>query len=155
MAVNRLSLQVKDQEFLVIFGPAGAGKSTTLRLIAGVIKPNHGEIRYNGRSYTDIPPEHRNMSMVFENYALYSHMSVYDNMAFPLKARKLSTAEIKKRITRMAGILQIEDLLEQAPRLFERRPAPAGRPWAGRWSVRRMCTFWMNPSHTWTPSSAI
>ena len=115
VAVNKLSLQVKDQEFLVIFGPAGAGKSTTLRLIAGVIKPSHGEIRFNGKSYTDVPPEHRNMSMVFENYALYSHMSVYDNMAFPLKARKMSATEIKKRITRMAEILQIEDLLERRP----------------------------------------
>ncbi len=115
VAVNKLSLQVKDQEFLVIFGPAGAGKSTTLRLIAGVIKPTHGEIRFNGRSFSDIPPEHRNMSMVFENYALYSHMTVYDNMAFPLKARKLSSTEIKSRITRMAGILQIEDLLERRP----------------------------------------
>lgn len=115
IAVNKLSLQVKDQEFLVIFGPAGAGKSTTLRLIAGVIKPTHGEIRFNGRSYTDVPPEYRNMSMVFENYALYSHMSVYDNMAFPLKARKLSSAEIKKRITRMAEILQIEPLLDRRP----------------------------------------
>ncbi len=115
VAVNKLSLQVKDQEFLVIFGPAGAGKSTTLRLIAGVLKPTHGEIRYNGRSYNDVPPEHRNMSMVFENYALYSHMTVYDNLAFPLHARKLSAAEIKKRITKMAGILQIEDLLERRP----------------------------------------
>lgn len=115
VAVNKLSLTVKDQEFLVIFGPAGAGKSTTLRLIAGVFKPTHGEIRYNGRSYNDVPPEHRNMSMVFENYALYSHMTVYDNLAFPLKARKLPATEIKKRIGHMAEILQIEDLLDRRP----------------------------------------
>jgi multiple sugar transport system ATP-binding protein len=115
VAVNKLNLKVKDQEFLVIFGPAGAGKSTTLRLIAGVIKPTRGQIRFNGRPFNEVPPEHRNMSMVFENYALYSHMNVYDNLAFPLHARKLSTTEIKKRITRMAGILQIEDLLDRRP----------------------------------------
>ena len=115
VAVNQLSLQIKEQEFLVIFGPAGAGKSTTLRLIAGILHPTHGEIRFNGRSLNDIPPEHRNMSMVFENYALYSHMTVYENMAFPLLARKLSKPEIEKRISRMAEILQIGDLLDRRP----------------------------------------
>ena len=115
IAVNHLSLQLKDQEFLVIFGPAGAGKSTTLRLIAGILPPTHGEIRFNGKSMNHVPPEHRNMSMVFENYALYSHLTVYENLAFPLHAKKLPDAEIKKRIAKMAEILQISDLLDRRP----------------------------------------
>ncbi len=115
IAVNNLNLQLNDQEFMVIFGPAGAGKSTCLRLIAGIIKPTRGEIRFNGKSITQVPPEHRNMSMVFENYALYSHMSVSDNLAFPLKAKKISDGDIKKRIQKMAETLQITDLLERKP----------------------------------------
>jgi multiple sugar transport system ATP-binding protein len=119
-AVNDLNLQLNDQEFMVIFGPAGAGKSTCLRLIAGIIKPTRGEIRFNGKSITLVPPEHRNMSMVFENYALYSHMSVSDNIAFPLKAKKFSDSEIKKRIQKMADTLQITDLLERKPGFLSR-----------------------------------
>ena len=115
VAVNQLNLQIQEQEFLVIFGPAGAGKSTTLRLIAGILQPTHGEIRLRGRSLNGIPPEQRNMSMVFENYALYSHMTVSENLAFPLRARGLPEAEIKKRIGRMSEILQITDLLERRP----------------------------------------
>ena len=115
VAVNNLNLQLNDQEFMVIFGPAGAGKSTCLRLIAGIIHPTRGEIRFNGKTITKAPPEHRNMSMVFENYALYSHMSVAENMAFPLKAKKFTDTEIKKRIQRMAETLQITDLLDRRP----------------------------------------
>ncbi len=96
IAVDKLSLQLKDQEFLVIFGPAGAGKSTTLRLIAGIIQPTKGDILFNGHSMKDVPPENRNMSMVFENYALYSHMSVYENMAFPLRSKKITESEVDK-----------------------------------------------------------
>lgn len=115
VAVDKLSLELKDGEFMVIFGPAGAGKSTTLRLIAGIIQPTKGEIRFNGYSLKDVPPENRNMSMVFENYALYSHMTVFENMAFPLRAKKMSDEEIQKRINNMAGTLQITDLLERRP----------------------------------------
>src|SRR5512135_556963 len=115
VAVHQLSLQIKEQEFLVIFGPAGAGKSTTLRLIAGILHPTHGDIRFKGRSLNGVPPEQRNMSMVFENYALYSHMTVSENLAFPLHARGLPKAEIEKRIGRMAEILQITDLLDRRP----------------------------------------
>lgn len=115
IAVNHLSVDVKEQEFLVIFGPAGAGKSTTLRLIAGILQPTHGEIRFGGRPLRGIPPEQRNMSMVFENYALYSHMTVSDNLAFPLHARGLPKAEIEKRIANMSEILQITDLLDRRP----------------------------------------
>lgn len=115
VAVDKLSLELKDQEFMVIFGPAGAGKSTTLRLIAGIIQPTKGDIRFNGYSLKDVPPENRNMSMVFENYALYSHMSVYENMAFPLRSKKISEQEVDKRIKNMSEILQIGDLLDRKP----------------------------------------
>ncbi len=115
LAVDKLSLELKDQEFLVIFGPAGAGKSTTLRLIAGIIQPTHGEIRFNGHSLRDVPPENRNMSMVFENYALYSHMTVKENMAFPLRSKKMADSEVDRRIKKMAETLQIADLLDRRP----------------------------------------
>jgi ABC-type sugar transport system ATPase subunit len=115
VAVDKLSLQLKDREFLVIFGPAGAGKSTTLRLIAGIIQPTRGDIIFNGHSMKDVPPENRNMSMVFENYALYSHMSVYENMAFPLRSKRITQTEVDKRIKQMAEILQIGELLDRKP----------------------------------------
>ncbi len=115
VAVNNLSLTCKECEFLVIFGPAGAGKTTTLRLIAGILKPTSGEIHFRGRSFTDVPPEHRNMSMVFENYALYSHLSVYENLAFPLRARRYGDDQVRRLVQRMADILQISDLLERRP----------------------------------------
>jgi len=115
VAVNDLSITCKECEFLVIFGPAGAGKTTTLRLIAGILKPTSGEIYFKGQPLADIPPEGRNMSMVFENYALYSHLSVYENLAFPLRARRRRDDEIQRLVQRMAGILQIAELLDRRP----------------------------------------
>ena len=115
LAVNGLSLQCQEQEFLVIFGPAGAGKTTTLRLVAGITAPTSGEVRFRGKSLEDVPPEQRNMSMVFENYALYSHMTVYDNLAFPLRARKVPEEEVRRRVERMAEIIHIGELLDRRP----------------------------------------
>lgn len=115
VAVNNFTLQGRENEFIVIFGPAGAGKSTTLRLIAGIIQPTEGEIWLNKRNMNGIPPEQRNMSMVFENYALYSHLSVFENIAFPLKARKFNNQQIKKMVTEMAEVLQIPQLLDRRP----------------------------------------
>jgi len=115
VAVDRLGLSCAEGELLVIFGPAGAGKTTTLRLIAGIIPPTSGEVRFRGQSLTGVPPEQRNMSMVFENYALYSHITVFENLAFPLRARKLPDAEIRRQVQRMAEIIHIEDLLDRRP----------------------------------------
>ncbi|HAL61515.1 MAG TPA: ABC transporter ATP-binding protein [Chloroflexi bacterium] len=115
VAVNNLSIACKEREFLVIFGPAGAGKTTTLRLIAGILKPTGGEIYLKGDSLTGVPPERRNISMVFENYALYSHLSVYENLAFPLRARRYRGEEIQRLVQRMAGILRISELLDRRP----------------------------------------
>lgn len=115
IAVSDLSITCEEREFLVIFGPAGAGKTTSLRLIAGVLQPTSGEIYFRGQSLKGVPPEHRNMSMVFEYYALYSHLSVFENLAFPLKARRYPGDEIKRLVDRMAEILQISELLDRRP----------------------------------------
>lgn len=115
VAVRNLSIQCKEKEFLVIFGPAGAGKTTTLRLISGILQPTSGEVYFNGKSLRNVPPEGRNMSMVFENYALYSHLAVYENLAFPLRARRLKEDEIRTRVHAMADTLQISELLDRRP----------------------------------------
>jgi multiple sugar transport system ATP-binding protein len=115
LAVRNLNLQIQDHEFFVIYGPAGAGKTTTLRLIAGVTQPTIGDVLRDGESLLNVAPENRNMAMAFENYALYSHMSVYENLAFPLRAQKFSKTEIDERVQRIATILQISELLDRRP----------------------------------------
>jgi multiple sugar transport system ATP-binding protein len=115
MAVTNLSFDVQEREFVVLFGPAGAGKTTSLRLIAGIVEPTYGDILMNGNSLDGTPPEKRNISMVFENYALYSHLSVYENFAFPLRARKMSEAEIRKKVLEMADLLHISETLDRKP----------------------------------------
>jgi multiple sugar transport system ATP-binding protein len=104
-----------EQEFLVIFGPAGAGKTTTLRLIAGILEPTRGEVWFGGSSLAGVPPERRNMSMAFENYNLYSHLTVFENLAFPLRARRVDNPEINRRVGAMAETLQITPLLDRRP----------------------------------------
>jgi ABC-type sugar transport system ATPase subunit len=113
--VRDLSFEVRDREFLVIYGPSGAGKSTTLKLLAGIITPTNGDIVRDGASLLNVAPESRDMAMAFENYALYSHMSVRDNLAFPLHARAMSKKEIDERVARTARVLQISDLLDRRP----------------------------------------
>ena len=115
LAVGNLSFTCQEQEFLVIFGPAGAGKSTTLRLIAGISTPNRGEVYFKGEDITEVSPEGRNMSMVFENYALYSHLTVFENLAFPLRARKLPNVEVKERVGKMADVMGLSDMLDRRP----------------------------------------
>lgn len=115
LAVRNLNLAIQDQEFFVIYGPAGAGKTTTLRLIAGITRPTQGDILRDGVSILNVAPENRNMAMAFENYALYSHMSVYENLAFPLRTGKYTRAEIDARVRQVARILQISELLDRRP----------------------------------------
>lgn len=114
-AVRDVNITCREREFLVIFGPAGAGKTTTLRLIAGITAPTTGGVRFGGRDLDGVAPEHRNVSMAFENYNLYSHMTVFENIAFPLRARKLADGEVKRRVQQMAEVLQITPLLERRP----------------------------------------
>src|SRR3990167_8267789 len=114
--VKDVDLQIRDKEFMVFVGPSGCGKTTTLRMIAGLEAVAAGEIRIDDRVVNDVPPMDRDIAMVFQNYALYPHMSVASNMAFGLKMRKFEKAEIEKRINNAASILGIESLLQRKPR---------------------------------------
>ena len=129
-AVSDVSLEIADREFLVLAGPSGCGKSTMLRIIAGLEEISAGEIFIGDRRVNDVPPKDRDIAMVFQNYALYPHMSVYDNMAFGLKLRKFAKAEIKKRVEDAADILSIKELLDRKPKALsggQRRRVAVGR----------------------------
>jgi multiple sugar transport system ATP-binding protein len=115
-AVNDMDLFIEDKEFLVLVGPSGCGKSTALRLLAGLEEISEGEILIADRVVNDVPPKDRDIAMVFQSYALYPHMSVYDNMAFGLKLRKTPRQDIERRVKEAADILGIENLLERKPR---------------------------------------
>jgi multiple sugar transport system ATP-binding protein len=115
-AVRDISLDIPNQEFVVLVGPSGCGKSTTLRMIAGLEEITAGEISIGGEVVNDLPPKDRDIAMVFQNYALYPHMSVFDNMSFGLKLRKTPKAEIKQRVDNAARILDITELLDRKPR---------------------------------------
>jgi multiple sugar transport system ATP-binding protein len=115
-AVNNMNLKVSDNEFLVLVGPSGCGKTTALRLLAGLEEITEGTISIEDRVVNDVAPKDRDIAMVFQSYALYPHMSVFDNMAFGLKLRKTSKDEIKRRVEEAAQILGIEHLLDRKPR---------------------------------------
>lgn len=115
-AVNDLSFEVDDKEFLVLVGPSGCGKTTALRLISGLDEITSGTIKIGDQVVNDMPPKDRDIAMVFQSYALYPHMSVYDNMAFGLKLRKTSKEEIERRVDQAAKILGIDMLLKRRPR---------------------------------------
>ncbi len=115
-AVHDANLEIQDQEFVVLVGPSGCGKSTTLRMVAGLEEISKGDILIDGKKVNDVPPKNRDIAMVFQNYALYPHMTVYKNMAFGLKLRRYPTAEIDKRVREAAEILGIEKLLERRPK---------------------------------------
>ncbi|HDJ83484.1 MAG TPA: ABC transporter ATP-binding protein, partial [Desulfurococcaceae archaeon] len=115
IAVNNLNLEIKDGEFVALLGPSGCGKTTTLLMIAGIYKPTKGYIYFDDVIVNDLPPKDRNIGMVFQSYALYPHMRVFDNIAFPLKLQKLPKEEIKKRVLETAKLLRIEDLLNRKP----------------------------------------
>ncbi|SFG37346.1 multiple sugar transport system ATP-binding protein [Planifilum fulgidum] len=115
-AVKDFHLDIEDKEFLVLVGPSGCGKSTTLRMIAGLEEISEGEIYIGDRLVNDVPPKDRDIAMVFQSYALYPHMNVYDNMAFGLKLRKFKKDEIEKRVREAARILDIEHLLDRKPK---------------------------------------
>src|SRR5687767_1365530 len=129
-AVNAIDLNIKDQEFIVLVGPSGCGKSTTLRMVAGLEEISEGEIRIGERVVNNVPPKNRDIAMVFQNYALYPHMSVYKNMAFGLKLRKMPKAQIHQRVMEAAKILDIEHLLERKPKALsggQRQRVAVGR----------------------------
>ncbi len=115
-AVDDISFTVKDKEFMVIVGPSGCGKSTLLRMIAGLEEISEGSLTIDGRRMNELSPRDRDIAMVFQNYALYPHMTVYDNMAFGLKLKKFSKKEIKERVMQTAKMLEIEDELYRKPK---------------------------------------
>ncbi|MCL4393573.1 MAG: ABC transporter ATP-binding protein [Chloroflexi bacterium] len=115
-AVNDLSLEIKDKEFLVLVGPSGCGKTTALRLLAGLEEVSAGEIKIGERVVNEVAPKDRDIAMVFQSYALYPHMSVYDNMAFGLRLRKTAKSEIDRRVKEAADILGIDGLLGRKPK---------------------------------------
>ncbi len=115
-AVGDFCLDIADKEFIILVGPSGCGKSTTLRMIAGLEEISEGELYIDGKLVNDVAPKDRDIAMVFQNYALYPHMTVFENMAFGLKLRKTPKDEIKKRVTEAAKILDIEHLLDRKPK---------------------------------------
>ena len=148
-AVPDFNLEIADKEFIVFVGPSGCGKSTTLRMIAGLEEISGGEMYIGDRLINDVPPKDRDIAMVFQNYALYPHMTVYKNMAFGLELRKMPKDEIDKRVREAAKILEIEHLLDRKPKALSggQRQRVA---WAVQWSVTRrsscstsLCPTWM------------
>ena len=128
--VSNVTLEVQDKEFVVLLGPSGCGKTTTLRMVAGLEEITDGEISIDDRKVNDVPPKDRDIAMVFQNYALYPHMSVYDNMAFGLKLRKYPKDEIDQRVREAADILGLTDLLDRKPKALsggERQLVALGR----------------------------
>ncbi|MBD0343110.1 MAG: ABC transporter ATP-binding protein, partial [Microcoleus sp. Co-bin12] len=113
--VKDISLEVSEGEFLTLLGPSGCGKSTTLRLIAGLEQPTRGEIRIGDRNVTYLRPGDRDIAMVFQSYALYPHMTVYENMASSLKLRKISSSEINRLVTEVATSLGLTELIDRKP----------------------------------------
>jgi len=141
-AVDDLTLDIADREFLVLLGPSGAGKTTTLRCAAGLETAQAGEVKFDGQSMRGVPPAERDVAFVFQTYALYPRKTVFQNIAFPLEARKLARAEIERQVRQVAGLLHIE-------RLLERRPAQLSggeqqRVALGRAMVRRPRVFLMD-----------
>jgi len=129
-SVDNANITIDDKEFVVFVGPSGCGKSTTLRMIAGLEDITAGELYIDGELMNDIPPKDRNIAMVFQSYALYPHMSVYDNMAFGLKLRKTDKAEIKRRVDEAARILDLGPYLQRKPKALsggQRQRVAVGR----------------------------
>ncbi|MDR2177042.1 MAG: sn-glycerol-3-phosphate ABC transporter ATP-binding protein UgpC [Treponema sp.] len=129
-AVDNANIVVEDKEFVVFVGPSGCGKSTTLRMVAGLEDITEGELYIDGELMNDVPPKDRNIAMVFQNYALYPHMTVYDNMAFGLRIKKVEKSEIERRVREAARILDIEKFLDRKPKALsggQRQRVAVGR----------------------------
>jgi len=141
-AVKNINLEIDDKEFMVFVGPSGCGKTTTLRMIAGLDEITEGDIYIGDRRINDVPPKNRNIAMVFQSYALYPHMSVYDNMAFGLKLRKIQKSEIDNRVAEAAEILGLTDLLERLPKQLS--GGQRQRVALGRAIVRQPLVFLMD-----------
>ena len=138
-AVDDLNLEVKSGEFLILLGPSGCGKTTTIRLTAGLETPTSGRIYIGDKLVNDLPPRDRNVAMVFQDYALYPHMTVYQNISFPLRVRKMSREEIDEHVRKVAAMLRITELLQRKPK--EISGGQAQRVALGRAMVREPSVF--------------
>ena len=116
LAVDGLSLKIEDGEFMIFVGPSGCGKTTALRMVAGLEEISTGDIRIDGKPVNHLEPQDRDVAMVFQNYALYPHMYVRENIGFPLRMQRLSRSEIDERVAKVATMLGIEGLLNRKPR---------------------------------------
>ena len=135
VAVQEFNLEIADKEFIVLVGPSGCGKSTTLRMIAGLEEITEGDLYIGDKRMNDVAPKDRDIAMVFQNYALYPHMTVYDNMAFSLKLKKTPKAEIDRKVREAAEILDITSLLSRKPKALsggQRQRVAIGRHHARR-----------------------
>src|ERR687891_586250 len=141
-AVKRMSLDVPDGEFVILVGPSGSGKSTALRMIAGLEDISEGELRIDDQVVNDLAPKDRDIAMVFQNYALYPHMSVRENMAFPLKLAKVPKEEIDKKVNEAAETIQLQKLLARKPK--ELSGGQRQRVALGRAIVREPAVFLMD-----------
>ena len=152
VAVSDFNLEIKDKEFIILVGPSGCGKSTTLRMIAGLEEITEGELYIGDRLVNDIAPKDRDIAMVFQNYALYPHMTVFDNMAFGLKLRKTPKDEIKRRVEEAARVLDIAHLLDRSRRLCRVVSVSVWRSVVLS-SVSRRSSCWTNRCPTWMRNS--
>jgi multiple sugar transport system ATP-binding protein len=141
-AVDNLDLQIRDGEFMVLVGPSGCGKTTALRMLAGLDEISEGELVIDDRVVNDVAPQKRDIAMVFQNYALYPHLSVYDNMAYGLKIQKLSKDEIRSRVQEIAEVIGLQDLLERKPKALS--GGQRQRVAMGRAIVRKPKVFLMD-----------
>lgn len=142
VAVNQLSFCIEHGQFVVILGESGCGKTTLLRMIAGLEEPTSGGIYMDGENITDVYPEDREMAMVFQNYALYSHLNVHDNLAFPLRTQHVLPDEVEERVREVSSLLELDDLLEKKPR--ELSGGEQQRVSIGRAIIRRPKLFLMD-----------
>ena len=147
-AVNDVSITIQDGKLTGLLGPSGCGKSTTLYLISGLESPTSGRIFFGDRDVTALPPEKRGIGLVFQNYALYPHLTVEQNIAFPLVNHKEGKEEIRRRTLEMARLVQIEDLLKRKPGQL----SGGQQPLHGRWSSGLISSCWTNPFPIWTPA---
>ena len=149
--VHGINVAVTDGEFVVLVGPSGCGKSTLLRMVAGLEEISAGTIRIGNRVVNDLEPKDRDCAMVFQNYALYPHMSVYDNMAYGLKIRGLAKSDIDKRVNVAASILELGNFLQRKPDSF---PADSGNVsrWAARSCASPRCSCSTSRCRIWTRS---
>ncbi len=142
VAVNNVSLDIREGEFLVLLGPSGSGKTTLLRLLAGLEQLTEGDIYIEDSLVNNLPPRHRNIAMVFQNYALYPHMSVFENLAYPLKIRKRSKEEIAKCVREVAEVLEISELFKRRPKQIS--GGQKQRVALGRAMIRKASLFLMD-----------